>query len=215
MRILKLHHSFTYEPLLFQLNSQKQMKSWATIEKLTTKVVYDKESDRYVGGFGNNYLKCWSETTEDLKKVKKIKTAKAIQDILTVNGNTVIVFVDGSCSALDTILSNVKNPENYSWDGPVKSGSKIVKVDTMTDEASGNPFLVLLVEDEKKERCWFYYKVRGGEEEEAIVTPQVGVIHLKRENVELLNTCVALGNNGLCILSICKLIPVILGLPLK
>lgn len=49
------------------------MKSWITIDKLTTKVVYDKESDRYVGGFGNNYLKCWSETTEDLKKIKRTK----------------------------------------------------------------------------------------------------------------------------------------------
>lgn len=49
------------------------MKSWATIEKLNTKVVYDKASDRYVGGFGNNYLKCWAESIEDLKKVKKIK----------------------------------------------------------------------------------------------------------------------------------------------
>lgn len=49
------------------------MKSWATIDKLNTKVVYDKNSDRYVGGFGNNNLKCWNEKVEDLKKVKKVK----------------------------------------------------------------------------------------------------------------------------------------------
>lgn len=48
------------------------MKSWATIEKLNTKVVYDRKMDRYVGGFGN-YLKAWIESTEDLKKVKKTK----------------------------------------------------------------------------------------------------------------------------------------------
>lgn len=54
------------------------MKSWATIEKLNTKVVYDKQSDRYVGGFGNNYLKCWNEKVEDLKKVKKIKVGSGL-----------------------------------------------------------------------------------------------------------------------------------------
>lgn len=54
------------------------MKSWITIDKLTTKVVYDKESDRYVGGFGNNDLKCWSETTEDLKKIKRTKVRATV-----------------------------------------------------------------------------------------------------------------------------------------
>lgn len=70
---LSLLLPYIYPLTSLQVNSQKQMKSWATIEKLSTKVVYDKESDRYVGGFGKNYLKCWNEQTEDLKKVKKIK----------------------------------------------------------------------------------------------------------------------------------------------
>lgn len=197
------HNNFFY---FFQLNSQKQMKSWATIEKLNTKVVYDRASDRYVGGFGNNYLKCWNEATEDLKKVKKIKTAKPIQDILTVNDVTVVVFTDGSCSALDTIVNNLQSPANYSWPGPVVGhGLKIVKVDTIADgESSGDAFVTLLVED-KDLRSVYYYKVPSAEEE-AIIAPPVGVVHLKRDHVKLLNSCVVLGNSGLVVLSICTFV---------
>lgn len=77
MRFLELPTVTKLCFLIPQLNSQKQMKSWATIEKLNTKVVYDRDSDRYVGGFGS-YLKCWNETIEDLKKVKKIRVCLSV-----------------------------------------------------------------------------------------------------------------------------------------
>lgn len=118
-----------------------------------------------------------------------------------MNGTTVIVFTDGSCSALETILNNVQSPSNYSWAGPVPQGSHVVKVDTVSEE-SGEAFVTLLVDNEDNEQSLFYYKVPSTEEEEAILTPQVSVIHLKRDNVKLLNSCVVLGHGGLVVLSI-------------
>lgn len=186
------------------MNSQKQLKSWTTIDKLSTKVVYDKETDRYVGGFGNNYLKCWDESTDDLKKVKRIKTTKAIQDILTVNGSTIVVFTDGSCAALETVIKNVKNPTNYTWTGPVtEKGQRIVKVESHCVD-SGAAFLTLLVTNEENATSLFFYTVPGIDEE-AIIAPTVGVIHLKRDNLKLLNSTIVQANSGLILLSMCKL----------
>lgn len=119
-----------------------------------------------------------------------------------MNGSTVIVFTDGSCSALDTIVNNVSSPEVYRWPGPVAAKSKITKVDTVTDE-SGDAFLTILVEDDVNETSLFYYKVPSADEE-AILVPQVGVVHLKRDNVKLLNSCVVLGISGIAVLSICE-----------
>lgn len=120
-----------------------------------------------------------------------------------MDGVTVVVFTDGSCSALDTIVNNVSSPSNYTWTGPITQGLKIVKVDTVSEE-SGDAFLTLVVEDKEEERSVYYYKVPNAEEE-AIMAPQVGVVHLKRDHVKLINSCVVLGNSGLVVLSICEL----------
>lgn len=115
---------------------------------------------------------------------------------------TIVVFTDGSCSALDTIVNNVQHSENYTWSGPVPQGLKIVKVDTASEE-TGDAFLTLLVENDKNEQSLYYYKVPSADEE-AILAPHIGVIHLRRDNVQLLNTCVVQGNSGLVLLSICR-----------
>lgn len=120
-----------------------------------------------------------------------------------MDGSTIIVFTDGSCSALDTIISNVKSPSNYTWTGPVTDKAlKIIKVESHTDN-SGEVFLTLLVSTDEKETSLFYYKVPSSEEE-AILAPTVSVIRLKRDNVKLLNSCVVQASSGLILLSICK-----------
>lgn len=120
-----------------------------------------------------------------------------------MDGSTIIVFTDGSCSALDTIISNVKSPSNYTWTGPVTDKTlKIIKVESHTDN-SGEVFLTLLVSTDEKETSLFYYKVPSSEEE-AILAPTVSVIRLKRDNVKLLNSCVVQASSGLILLSICK-----------
>lgn len=209
----------------FQLNSQKQIKSWNSIDKLHTKVVYDKASDRYVGGFGNNYIKCWNESTEDLKKVKRIKvglhstpiapchpinidlifqTSKPIQDILSVEGSTVIVFTDGSCASLQNVLDNIKQPELYNWSGPLSSKEgKIVKVEAYPD-GQGETILTIMVTNDKSETSLFYYKIPT--DENAMAAPSTRVIRLTRPNVKYLNSCIVQGNSGLLVLSICKFI---------
>lgn len=120
-----------------------------------------------------------------------------------MDGSTIIVFTDGSCSALDTIISNFKSPSNYTWTGPVTDKTlKIIKVESHTDN-SGEVFLTLLVSTDEKETSLFYYKVPSSEEE-AILAPTVSVIRLKRDNVKLLNSCVVQASSGLILLSICK-----------
>lgn len=120
-----------------------------------------------------------------------------------MDGSTIIVFTDGSCSALDTIISNVKSPSNYTWTGPVTDKTlKIIKVESHTDN-SGEVFLTLLVSTDEKETSLFFYKVPSSEEE-AILAPTVSVIRLKRDNVKLLNSCVVQASSGLILLSICK-----------
>lgn len=121
-----------------------------------------------------------------------------------MNGTTVVVFTDGSCSALDTIVNNVRSPSNYTWTGPVaQKGMKFLKVESHVNEL-GDAFLTLLVSNDKDETSLFFYKIPNTTEEEAILAPNVSAVRLKRDNAKLLNSCIVQGNAGLVVLSICK-----------
>lgn len=48
------------------------------MEKLSSKVVYDKKSEKYVGVFAHKSLRCWDEHTTDLNKSKKLKVCMVV-----------------------------------------------------------------------------------------------------------------------------------------
>lgn len=147
---------------------------------------------------------CWSpHTNHFVINSYLLQTPKPIQDILTVNGKTLVVFTDGSCSSLESIINNGSNHGSYTWTGPVPTGSTIVNVSTASGESE--TFLTVLVEDAQNGPRLFYYKVTSDEEEEEMIsTPHVGVVHLKRDNAKMLKLCVVQCNSGLAVLSICK-----------
>lgn len=64
-----------------QVSTQKQIKSWSVLEKLSSKVVYDKKTEKYVGVFGNKSIRCWDITTRDVNKCKKLKAYLRLKNI--------------------------------------------------------------------------------------------------------------------------------------
>lgn len=61
--------------IIIKLSTQKQIRSWTVLEKLSTKVVYDPKSEQYVGVFSQQFIRCWTEDEHDVNKKKKIRVS--------------------------------------------------------------------------------------------------------------------------------------------
>lgn len=57
--------------VVLNISTQKQLLSWSLPEKLSSKVIYDPSSQKYVGVFGNHALRLWDVDTSDVSKCKK------------------------------------------------------------------------------------------------------------------------------------------------
>uniref|UniRef100_A0A2M4BFG5 Putative nucleolar protein 11 n=1 Tax=Anopheles marajoara TaxID=58244 RepID=A0A2M4BFG5_9DIPT len=91
--------------LVVKLSNQRQVRSWTVLDRLSSKVVYDFPSERYVAVFGGRHLRCWTPDQADLNKVKKIKLYRTVQDLFTVgSGQTLVLYTDGSCESLESAL---------------------------------------------------------------------------------------------------------------
>lgn len=99
-----------------KLSNQKLQHSWTSLERLSSKVVYDFRSERYVGVFGGRYVRCWTADQADINKVKKVKFYRTIAQLFSVaNGQVLVLYDDGTCesleSAVDTRNKDRKSPE--------------------------------------------------------------------------------------------------------
>ncbi|XP_075161376.1 nucleolar protein 11 [Haematobia irritans] len=94
--------------IIIKISTQKQIRSWSVLEKLSSKVVYDRKSDKYVGVFGNKSLRCWDENTSDVNKCKKLKFQKYIVDLVSTKEDTFVLYSDGSCELLAAAIESRK-----------------------------------------------------------------------------------------------------------
>lgn len=65
-------------PASIQLSNQQQVHSWNVLEKLTSKVVYDFKSQKYVAVFFNRIFRLWNSNVTDVNKVKKLKVTDCL-----------------------------------------------------------------------------------------------------------------------------------------
>ncbi|XP_034937143.1 nucleolar protein 11 [Chelonus insularis] len=93
----------------YKLQDLKQVNSWSTKTRLTSQVVYDRETERYVAIFNEKYIRTWSDEEVDLDKVKGHKFHSAFNSIILLNNHSpVLVRQDGSTASLKWALANRK-----------------------------------------------------------------------------------------------------------
>ncbi|XP_004526251.1 uncharacterized protein LOC101453628 [Ceratitis capitata] len=95
--------------IVVKISTQQQICSWSTHEKLSSKVIFDNSSRRYVGVFGNRYIRCWDASSTDINTIKRIKLHKLVVDIVPSSSDTIILYSDGSWDWLSTAISSSSN----------------------------------------------------------------------------------------------------------
>lgn len=95
----------------FQISSQQQICSWSTQEKLSSKVIFDNTSKKYVGIFGKRYIRCWDASATDINSIKKFKLQKSVVDIIPTKDEPIILYCDGNWDRLSEALSSQR--ESY------------------------------------------------------------------------------------------------------
>ncbi|XP_066153868.1 nucleolar protein 11 [Euwallacea fornicatus] len=93
----------------YRVSDQKQLCSWRTKEKFSSQVVFDKNLQKYVAVFNQNFIRVWGDEEESLDKVKKYKFKQSIYTIVSHNQETFVVFKKGSVYSLSEVLEDRKN----------------------------------------------------------------------------------------------------------
>ncbi|XP_011497898.1 PREDICTED: nucleolar protein 11 [Ceratosolen solmsi marchali] len=108
----------------YKLQSLKQVSSWSSKERLTTKVIFDETSKNYVAAFNGKSIRIWQENETSLDNVKKYKVLSSIHTILTLkNVPPILVMQNGATVSLKWALENRK-----TWNSPgiLESDEKIL-----------------------------------------------------------------------------------------
>ncbi|KAM7357663.1 nucleolar protein 11 [Cochliomyia hominivorax] len=95
--------------IIIKISTQKQIKSWSVLEKLSAKVVYDRKTEKYVGVFANKAIRCWDANTTDVNKCKKLKFQKSIAQLVADENDTLVLYTDGTCEPLTDAIESRKD----------------------------------------------------------------------------------------------------------
>lgn len=94
----------------YELKDVKQVSSWSTKERLTSKVIYDGITKKYAAIFNEKYIRVWSGEETELDKVKKNKFSLPLRSILTLEGfSPVVLLQNGNTASLEWALKNRQN----------------------------------------------------------------------------------------------------------
>ncbi|XP_054733974.1 uncharacterized protein LOC129241586 [Anastrepha obliqua] len=91
--------------IVVKISSQQQICSWSTQEKLSTNVIFDNISNKYVGVFGNRFIRCWDASVTDINTIKKIKLQKSVLGIIPSGNGALILYTDGAWDQLSEAIS--------------------------------------------------------------------------------------------------------------
>lgn len=81
---------------------------------MTTQVVYDVKTDRYIAVFNEKYIRLWDKSEKHLHKVKKYKFDLPFRAIVTSDQESpVLIRRDGATASLAWALENRKNWSNH------------------------------------------------------------------------------------------------------
>ncbi|XP_076174272.1 nucleolar protein 11 [Ptiloglossa arizonensis] len=108
----------------YKLQDPKQLSSWTSKDRLTTQVIYDETTHRYVAIFNEKKIRLWSEKETDLNSIRGYKFQFPFHTILTLKTcPPVLVRKDGATASLEWAIQNRKY---WSKDGILNVDEKIL-----------------------------------------------------------------------------------------
>lgn len=190
-----------------KLSNQKLQHSWTSLDRLTSKVVYDFRSERYVAVFGNRQIRSWNRDQADINKVKKLKFFRNILELFTLdNGQVLVLYDDGTCesleSAVDTRNDDRKDPENILTKPNIDPTKETILNVTIITLDSGDTMLAYFVKDQEGESLTLNYVLL--EKESLKSTKGFHKIKLERieQKVHLVGQSIVDGSGGPCLITI-------------
>ncbi|XP_017072346.1 nucleolar protein 11 [Drosophila eugracilis] len=132
--------------VVLNIRTQKQLLSWSLPEKLSSKVIYDPRSQKYVGVFGNHSLRLWDVDTTDVAKCKKLKFQKSIAHLVETNQEVLVLYSDGYCQNLSQALDSRKDQKEDTAEQLALAASKIISKPTVNTLAEGQEVLTYFEE---------------------------------------------------------------------
>ncbi|KAH8295763.1 hypothetical protein KR018_007773 [Drosophila ironensis] len=132
--------------VVLNISTQKQMLSWSLPEKLSSKVVYDHNSQKYAGVFGNHALRLWDVDTVDVSKCKKLKFQKSIAHLVETNPEALILYSDGDCQPLSQALASRKDQKEDTTEQLALAASKVISKPTLHTMPHGQQVLTYFQE---------------------------------------------------------------------
>uniref|UniRef100_A0A182JP54 Nucleolar protein 11 n=1 Tax=Anopheles christyi TaxID=43041 RepID=A0A182JP54_9DIPT len=194
--------------LVVKLSNQRQIRSWTVIDRLSSKVVYDFRSERYVGIFGGRYMRCWKRDQNDMNSVKKVKLYRTVHDLFCLeSGQTLLLYTDGSCESLESALET--RNQNRSHVDTAESTSICVdsKTHTIRDVQiltldNGTPLLTYFARKEEDGSLELNYALLNPADLKVHKTIQKIALHRIGDDLKLASACVVDGSDGPSLLSI-------------
>lgn len=171
------------------------MNSWTSFDKLSSKVLFDPKSQKYVGVYGQRCIRCWDENTTDLNKVKKISFQKNIASLVQNNdeGEILVLYTSGETESLSSAIANRKSSSTESI-----SQSTFVDCNIYTQN-NGNKILTYFEKSEESISL-----VLSNLDTESLKTMDSYKYKIERGNIPLKGYCVVSTENVFEFVSICK-----------
>ncbi|XP_058463229.1 nucleolar protein 11 [Malaya genurostris] len=184
-----------------KLSNQKLQHSWTSLERLTSKVVYDFRSDRYVGVFGSRYIRCWTKDQIDINKAKKVKFFRGIQQLLTLdNGQVLIIYDDGTCESLESAVQT-RNKDRLNPDCIVRKPNidptrMTVEQVSTTTIATGEILLTYFVKEIESGAVELNLVLLNKENLKPVGDFQKIRLERREQNVQLVGQCIVDASGG-------------------
>ncbi|XP_017034526.1 nucleolar protein 11 [Drosophila kikkawai] len=172
--------------VVLNISTQKQLLSWSLPEKLSSKVIYDPSSQKYVGVFGNHSLRLWDVDTSDVSKCKKLKFQKSIAHLVENTQEALVLFSDGDCQTLSQALASRKDQKEDTALQLSLAASKIISKPTIYTTPQGQQVLTFFEETKATGELQL---IRV-----ALATATRREYHIKREDVRLTGYAVIEGD---------------------
>ncbi|XP_053687428.1 nucleolar protein 11-like isoform X2 [Sabethes cyaneus] len=190
-----------------KLSNQKLLHSWTSLERLTSKVVYDFHSERYVGVFNNRYVRCWAKNQIDINKVKRVKFFRQILQLFTLdNGRVLVLYDDGTCeslqSAVDTRNEDRKTPDSITRKPNIDPARETILEICTVPLTTGDTMLAYFVRDLTTGVIELHFTQLTKEN----LKPRNGFRKIKlarlEKNVQLVGQCIVDGEAGPALVTI-------------
>jgi len=188
--------------------------SWSLPEKLSSKVIYDPSSQKYVGVFGNHALRLWDVDTSDVSKCKKLKVwaakiqhiivdntlslqfQKSIAHVVATEQEALILYSDGECQTLSQALASRKDQKEDTAEQLALAASKVISKPTVHALAQGQQVLTYFEETKATGEMQLIRL--------SLDTADRRKYLIKREEVRLTGYAVVEGDADPQLLTICK-----------